>query len=70
MVLTDFKCNLKNKCGLDDVQMKLIILSMFTIIFQGVGLYLIDKKGIKSRFFIFVVIFGFLYNIMYYKTYL
>lgn len=70
MVLSDLKCNMKNKCGLSEIQFKLIILSMFTIVFQGVGLYFIDKKGIKAEFFIFVIIFGFFYNIMYYKTYL
>ena len=55
---------------MNDTQLKLTLLSMLTILFQGVGFYFIDKEGMKSKYFIFVIFFGFVYNIMYYKTYL
>jgi len=70
MYLKNLKCSLKNTCGMNESQLKMTLLSMFTILFQGIGFYFIDQKGIKTRYFIFVIIFGFIYNIMYYKTYL
>ena len=50
-------------------QVNLTLLSMFTIMSQGVGFYLLDSNKMNSRLFIFVVIFGFIYNILFYKTY-
>lgn len=70
MNLKNLKCIIKNTCGMNEQQLKLTILSMFTILFQGFGFYFIDKRGIKTKYFIFLIIFGFIYNIMYYKTYL
>jgi hypothetical protein len=70
MSFNNFKCKFKEICKLNDNQLKLTMLSMLTILLQGIGFYFIDKKGIKIKYFIFVVIFGFIYNIMFYKTYL
>ena len=69
MVFNNLKCTLQNTCNMTDTQMKLTILAMLTIVFQGIGFYFIDKKGIRIELFIFVVIFGFLYNILYFKTF-
>jgi hypothetical protein len=70
MVLQNLKCTLQNTCGMSETQIKLTILAMLTILFQGIGFYFIDKKGIRVELFMFVVIFGFLYNIMYFKTFI
>lgn len=70
MILEGLKCTLKSKCGMTETQMKLTILAMLTILFQGIGFYFIDKKGIRIELFMFVIIFGFLYNIMYFKTFI
>jgi len=70
MVFNNLKCTLQNTCNMTDTQMKLTILAMLTIVFQGIGFYFIDKKGIRIELFIFVVIFGFLYNILYFKTFI
>ena len=50
-------------------QINLTLLSLFTIIIQGIGFYFIDKEGIDIKLFLFVIVFGFIYNILYYKTY-
>jgi len=70
MNYNNFKCSIKNTCNLNDTQLKMILLSMFTILFQGIGFYFIDKNGMNIKYFIFVMLFGFIYYIMYYKTYL
>jgi hypothetical protein len=70
MFYNNLKCSLKNTCGMNESQLKMTLLSMFTILFQGIGFYFIDNKGMKYKYFIFVILFGFIYNIMYYKTYL
>lgn len=70
MVYNKLKCSFQNICGMNETQIKLTLLSMFTVIMQGIVFYFIDKKGVKIKFFIFVILFGFFYNIVYYKTYL
>ena len=69
-MLKNLKCALEIQCGMTETQIKLTILSMLTIIFQGIGLYFMDKRVIKFNLFIFVIIFGFVYNIMYFKTFI
>ena len=69
MVIKNIKSILKNKCCMTITQVNLTLLSMFTIMSQGVGFYLLDSNKMNSRLFIFVVIFGFIYNILFYKTY-
>jgi hypothetical protein len=69
MVIKTLKCTLENKCGMNKNQINLTLLSLFTIIIQGVGFYFIDKEGINVKMFLFVIVFGFIYNILYYKTY-
>lgn len=70
MFYNHLKCSFKNTCSMNETQLKMTLLSMFTILFQGLGFYFIDQKGMKTKYFIFVILFGFFYNIMYYKTYL
>ena len=70
MNYNNFKCSIKNTCNLNDTQLKMILLSMFTILFQGIGFYFTNKNGMNIKYFIFVMLFGFIYYIMYYKTYL
>jgi hypothetical protein len=69
MIIKTLKCTLQDKCGMNKTQIDLTLLSVFTIIFQGFGFYFINKNGVDLRLFLFVVIFGFIYNILYYKTY-
>jgi len=69
MVYKLVKGTLTNKLGMSRIQINLTILSMITIIVQGIGFYFIDKN-MNLKLFIFVVLFGFIYNIVYYKTYL
>jgi len=69
MVVNNIKYILKDKCSMSKTQINLTLLSMFTILSQGVGFYLLDSSKMNSRLFIFVVIFGFIYNILFYKTY-
>ena len=69
MLIKTLKCTLENKCGMNKNQINLTLLSLFTIIIQGIGFYFIDKEGIDIKLFLFVIVFGFIYNILYYKTY-
>lgn len=69
MVVNNIKYILKDKCSMSKTQINLTLLSMFTILSQGVGFYLLNREKMNSRLFIFVVIFGFIYNILFYKTY-
>ncbi len=69
MVIKTLKCTLENKCGMNKTQINLTILSLFTIIFQGIGFYFIDKKRMNMHLFLFVILFGFVYNVVYYKTF-
>ncbi len=69
MVIKTLKCTLENKCGMNKTQINLTLLSLFTIIIQGVGFYFIDKQRMNMHLFLFLILFGFIYNIVYYKTY-
>ena len=69
MVVNNIKCFLKDKCLMSKTQINLTLLSMFTILSQGVGFYLLNPDKMNLRLFIFVFIFGFIYNILFYKTY-
>jgi len=69
MLIKTLKCTLENKCGMNKNQINLTLLSLFTIIIQGVGFYFIDKEVIDIRLFLFVIVFRFVYNVLYYKTY-
>lgn len=69
MFYKKIKCMLKNNCGMNTTQINLTILSLFTIVLQGIGFYFIDRKRMNTQLFFFVILFGFIYNIMYYKTY-
>ena len=69
MVVNNIKYILKDKCSMSKTQINLTLLSMFTILSQGVGFYLLNKEKMNARLFIYVVIFGFIYNILFYKTY-
>jgi hypothetical protein len=69
MVVKNIKSILANKCAMNKTQINLTLLSMFTIMSQGLGFYLINPDKMNSRLFIFVLIFGFIYNILFYKTY-
>ncbi len=70
MPISKLKCVLQEKCHMTNTQIKLTILSMLTIIFQGIGFYFIDQKGVRTELFLFVILFGFLYNILYFKTFI
>jgi hypothetical protein len=63
------KCILRDNCDMNPSQVNLTLLSFLTIIIQGIGFYFIDKNKMNIHLFIFVIIFGLIYNIMYYKTY-
>jgi hypothetical protein len=69
MVLKTIKCTLQNKCGMNKTQINLTLLSLFTIIIQGVGFYFIDKERMNMHLFLFLILFGFIYNVVYYKIY-
>lgn len=69
MVVKNIKYILKNKCEMSKTQINLTLLSMFTIMSQGIGFYLLNGDNMNTRLFIFVVIFGFIYNILFFKTY-
>jgi len=69
MVIKTLKCTLQNKCGMNKTQINLTLLSLFTIIIQGVGFYFIDKERMNMHLFLFLILFGFIYNIVYYKIY-
>ena len=69
MVIKTLKCTLENKCGMNKTQINLTLLSLFTIIIQGVGFYFIDKERMNMHLFLFLILFGFIYNIVYYKIY-
>ena len=69
MVVNNIKYILKDKCAMSKTQINLTLLAMFTIMSQGIGFYLLNGDKMNSRLFIFVVLFGFIYNILFYKTY-
>ena len=69
MVLNNLKCSLQDKCGMNKTQINLTLLGLFTIIIQGIGFYFIDKDKLNMKLFMFLIISGFFYNVMYYKTY-
>lgn len=69
MVVNNIKYILKDKCSMSKTQINLTLLSMFTIISQGIGFYFLNKQKMNIRLFILVIIFGFIYNILFYKTY-
>ncbi len=54
---------------MNKTQINLTMLSLFTIIFQGIGFYFIDKDKMNLHLFLFVILFGFVYNVVYYKTF-
>jgi len=70
MVFNFIKCTLKNKCNMNSNQINLTVLSMFSIIIQGIGFYFMDKEKMRMNLFVLVIIFGFIYNIVYFKTYI
>ena len=69
MVLDNIKCSLQDKCGMNKTQVNLTLLGLLTILIQGIGFYFIDKDKINIKLFMFLIISGFIYNIVYFKTY-
>jgi hypothetical protein len=67
--ITIFKDFLKDQFALSHLQANLIILSMITLFFQGMGFYFIDYDRMNKNAFIFLMITGLIYNIFYFKTY-
>jgi hypothetical protein len=70
MLINNLKYILGKTCYMSETQIKLTILAMLTIVFQGIIFYIIDNKGIRIELFAFVILFGFIYNVVYFKTFI
>jgi len=60
---------MKDKFQLSHMQANLTILSMITLLFQGIGFYFIDNNSMNKNAFILLMIIGVVYNVFYFKTY-
>lgn len=60
---------MKDKFQLSHIQANLTILSMITLLFQGIGFYFIDNDRMNTNAFLLLIIIGIVYNIFYFKTY-
>ena len=69
MVLSNIKCSLQNNCGLNNTQINLTLVSLFGIVIQGVGFYFIEKDKMNMKLFVFLILVGLVYNVIYFKIY-
>ena len=69
MTIEYFTCAVKNTCGLNTTQMNLIFIATIAIVCQGIGFYYINGRKMNIKLFLFVVVIGIVYNILYFKTY-
>jgi hypothetical protein len=69
MVLDNIRCSLQDKCGMNKTQINLTLLGLLTILIQGIAFYFIEKDKMNVKLFMFLIISGFFYNIIYFKTY-
>ena len=63
------RSTLKDRFELSHIQANLTILSMITLLFQGMGFYFLDNDRMNKNAFILLILFGIIYNIFYFKTY-
>jgi hypothetical protein len=60
---------MKDKFKLSHLQANLTILSMITLLFQGIGFYFVDSDRMNKNAFLLLIIIGIVYNVFYFKTY-